>query len=94
MGVGEGPGGPGGAGGGGKEEGWGLRMSPSLFACPPLERPLCGAVDGGDVEGGGRGGGGCSGHGECVRGVCLCRGDWIGALCGKFLKNPLYSDFL
>lgn len=56
MGVGEGPEGPGVVGVGGKEEGWGLRMSPSFFACPPLERPLCGAVDGRGVEGGGGGG--------------------------------------
>jgi hypothetical protein len=49
------------------------------FACPQLPSPLC--VQGRDAGGGGGDAGVCSGHGECVRGVCLCTGDWIGEDC-------------
>ena len=51
----------------------------AVSACPALAKAIC-------VHSG-KGEGGCSEHGECVHGVCLCRGDWIGPWCNHSLLH-------
>ena len=64
-------------------------MAPKVFPCPALAEPLCGA--GAASEPFNTPDESCSGHGECVRGVCLCRGDWIGTRCQhSLLSGTLY----
>jgi len=87
-------GGGGGGGDGGGDAGGARQGRPNLFACAALAKPLCvpgGGGDDDDGEGEGEAGLECSGHGACVRGVCLCRGDWIGAQCEhSLLRDALY----